>query len=143
MSEPSLPLTGGCMCGGVRFELSEPPVSAMFCHCTRCRRRTGVGFSIGARAVPGSFRIVAGEELVRAWDPGDGGWAKSFCSRCGSQLFSSDPVQPDRVSVRMGGFDEDPGVRPSAHQFVAYAPAWSPVPDDGLPQYPERVPDAG
>jgi len=39
----------------------------------------------------------------------------------------------------MGGFDEDPGVRPAFHQFTAYAPAWAPVPDDGLPRFEERV----
>ena len=39
----------------------------------------------------------------------------------------------------MGGFDDDPGVRPAFHQFTAYAPAWAPVPDDGLPRFEERV----
>ena len=39
-----------------------------------------------------------------------------------------------------GGEDADPGVRPSFRQFVAYAAAWEPIPDDGLPQYPERIP---
>jgi hypothetical protein len=134
-----LPLTGGCMCGGVRFEVGEPLVGAISCHCTRCQRRTGVGFSISAFARPGSYRLTAGEDLVRVWDPGGGGWVKAFCSRCGSQLFSRNPERADVVSVRMGSFDVDPGVRPSAHQFTAYAPAWAPVPDDGLPRHPERI----
>ena len=42
--------------------------------------------------------------------------------------------------VRLGAFDGDPGVRPSAHQFVAYAAPWEPIPDDGLPRYDERMP---
>jgi hypothetical protein len=37
----------------------------------------------------------------------------------------------------MGAFDDDPGVRPGFHQFVAYAAPWEPIPDDGLPCYPE------
>jgi hypothetical protein len=40
----------------------------------------------------------------------------------------------------MGVFDDDPGVRPSFHQYVADAPAWFPVPDDGLPRYPQARP---
>lgn len=131
------------MCGAVRFEVSEPLLGAMYCHCTRCQRRTGVGFSVGARVVPGSYRLTAGEELVRVWDPPGGGWGKAFCSRCGSQLFSRDPEDHDAVSVRMGSFDGDPGVRPGAHQFTDYAPAWAPVPDDGLPRFPERMPRGG
>jgi hypothetical protein len=42
----------------------------------------------------------------------------------------------------MAAFDEDPGIRPSARQFVAYAASWEAIPDDGLPRYPERVPPA-
>jgi hypothetical protein len=46
------------------------------------------------------------------------------------------------IAVRMGTFDDDPGVRPSYHQVVAYAAPWEPLPDDGLPRYPERVPSS-
>lgn len=42
--------------------------------------------------------------------------------------------------VRLGAFDEDPGVRPQAHQFVGSAASWMPVPDDGLPRFEERLP---
>jgi hypothetical protein len=41
------------------------------------------------------------------------------------------------MSVRLGAFDSDPGVRPSFRQFVAYAAAWEPIPDDGLERYDE------
>jgi hypothetical protein len=44
------------------------------------------------------------------------------------------------MSVRMGAFDADPGIRPSYHQFVSYAAAWEALPEDGLPRYPERRP---
>jgi hypothetical protein len=134
-----LPLTGGCNCGAVRFEVTEPPVGARYCHCTRCQRRTGTAASCSAAVVPGSFRITSGEDRLRAWKPEDG-WEKWFCGDCGSSLFSRDPAEPDRVGVRMGAFDSDPGVRPSARQFVAYAASWEPIPDDGLPRYPERSP---
>ena len=86
--------------------------------------------------------MTAGEDLVRTFVPPDGA-AKAFCSQCGSALWSRLPESPEPRAVRMGAFDEDPGVRPSARQFVAYAAAWEPIPDDGLPRYPEaRPPDA-
>jgi hypothetical protein len=133
------PLTGGCLCGGVRFEVDEPPISASYCHCTRCQRRTGTAASVQARIVPGSLRIVSGKELVRAFEPEDG-FPKEFCSACGSALWSRNPDNPDALGVRMGAFDEDPGVRPSYRQYVAYAAQWEPIPDDGLPRFPERRP---
>ena len=127
------------MCGGVRFELSEPLREAVYCHCTRCQRRTGTAASANARIPPGSLRITAGEELVRSYDPGDGA-IKDFCSACGSALWSREPQTREFRGVRLGALDADPGVRPSLRQYVAYAAAWEPIPDDGLPRHPERPP---
>jgi hypothetical protein len=131
-------LTGGCLCGGVRFELTEPPVSASYCHCTRCQKRTGTAASPQARIVPGSIRLT-GDELVRAYEPPDG-FPKAFCSACGSALWSINPDTGQIASIRMSLFDDDPGVRPSYRQFTAYAAEWEPIADDGLPCYPERPP---
>jgi hypothetical protein len=136
---PSLPLTGGCLCGGVRFEVTQPLVSAVYCHCTRCQRRTGSAAAASARIAPGSLRVVSGEELVRAYQPPDG-FAKDFCGRCGSALWARNPDDATQLAVRLGAFDEDPGIRPSARQFVAYAAPWEPLPDDGLPRFSERRP---
>jgi hypothetical protein len=134
-------LTGQCGCGAVRFELTQPFVSAAYCHCTRCQRRTGTAASANARAAPGSFRVVAGEDRLRAWRP-EAGAEKWFCGDCGSALFSRSPENADQVGVRLGALDGDPGIRPDAHQFVAYAASWEPLPDDGLPHYPEGRPAA-
>jgi hypothetical protein len=133
---PELPLAGGCLCGGVRFEVTEPLVSAGYCHCTRCQRRTGTAASAQARVSPGSMRISSGEDLLRAYQPPDG-FAKVFCSACGSALWSTRPDDSEVISVRLGAFDSDPGIRPEYRQFVAYAAPWEPIPDDGLPRFPE------
>jgi hypothetical protein len=131
--------TGGCLCGGVRFVLDAPPTVASYCHCTRCQRRTGTAASVQARVVPGSFRIVEGEELVEIFRP-PAGFEKAFCRTCGSHLFSRNPNDHSQQSVRLGAFDSDPGIRPSYRQFVDYAAPWEEIPDDGLPRYPEARP---
>jgi hypothetical protein len=135
-----LPLTGGCLCGAVRFEVDRPLLGAHYCHCTRCQRRTGTAASVTGLAAPGSVRVVEGADVLRSWDPGDG-WAKLFCATCGGQVFCRNPDDPEQLGVRLGALDSDPGVRPSLRQYVAYAAAWEPIPDDGLPRYPERSPD--
>jgi hypothetical protein len=138
---PTLPLTGRCLCGAVRFEVDEAPLSATYCHCTRCQRRTGSAVSATASIVPGSLRVLSGEDALGAYEPEDG-FAKVFCSLCGAHLWTRDPSDGEVKGVRMSAFDEDPGVRPSHRQFVAYAASWEPIPDDGLPRYPERRPPA-
>lgn len=132
------PLSGRCMCGEVQFEIDQPLVGAACCYCKRCQRRTGTGFSASGLTMPGSMRFTHGEDLVRVYEPGDG-WYKAFCSNCGSQTHTVNPENPDLVAVRLGALDQDPGVRPLGHQFVDYASEWYPVPDDGLPRFPERL----
>jgi hypothetical protein len=132
-----LPLTGGCLCGGVRFRVDAPLVVATYCHCTRCQRRTGTAASAQARIQPGSLTVTQGEELIRTYAPPDG-FPKLFCGACGSALWSRSPDDPEIISVRLGAFDGDPGIRPSLRQYVAYAASWENIPDDGLPRYDER-----
>lgn len=133
-------VSGGCLCGGVRFELTEPPAAAGYCHCTRCQRRTGSGSSAQARIDGRTFHLVQGEELVKGWRHPDGGFEKCFCRECGAHLFSRNPDDPRQMSVRMGAFDGDPGVRPTWRTYVADAAAWEPVPGDGLERYAEGKP---
>ena len=137
MADTDGSLTGGCLCGGVRFELSEPPQAAGYCHCTRCQRRTGTAASAQARIDGRSFRLLRGEDLVKAWRHPDGGFEKCFCQECGAQLFSRNPEDPSQMSVRMAAFDGDPGVRPSWRAYVAYAAPWEGIPDDELERFDE------
>ena len=134
------PLTGGCGCGAVRFEISKPFVSAAYCHCTRCQRRTGSAAAATARAEPGTVRITQGESELRAWAP-EGGREKVFCGQCGSALFSRAVGSDDNDGVRLGAIDGDPGIRPESRQYVSFAATWEAVPDDGLPHYAETRPE--
>ena len=132
-------LSGGCLCGAVRFELNEAPPLATYCHCTRCQRRTGTGSSAQARIDGRTFRLLAGAPQVKAWRHPDGGFEKCFCRECGAHLFSRNPEDPRQMSVRMGAFDRDPGIRPTVRAFVAYAAPWEPIPDDGLERLDEGL----
>jgi hypothetical protein len=136
---PDLPLTGRCLCGGIRFEITAPLAGALYCHCTRCQRRTGTAASANGVLAPDSLRIVQGEELVETFWPPDGA-AKLHCRACGSALFSRTRTDPPRVGVRLGAIDGDPGIRPRFRMHVASAATWEDVPDDGLPRYDGAAP---
>ena len=119
-------LAGGCGCGAVRFEVTAPLVSANYCHCTRCQRRSGTAASANARAEPGSFRILSGEESLRAWRPA-GGFEKWFCGDCGSALFSRHPHDPEQVSIRLGA----PNYPDCTMTLTGSVTAKGPLGDDG------------
>jgi hypothetical protein len=135
-------ITGSCLCGGVRFELSELPTTAGYCHCSRCQRRTGAAASAQARIDGRTFKLVAGEDLLQGWRHDDGGFVKCFCRNCGAHLLSHNDDW-SQMSIRLSAFDQSQlpaTLRPSYRQYVAYAAAWEPIPDDGLERFPESRP---
>jgi hypothetical protein len=89
------------------------------------------------------LRVRQGSELIKGWRDPDGGVEKLFCRECGGHLFSRNPEDPPQMSVRMGAFDGDPGVRPSWRSFLAYAAPWEPIPDDALERFDESKPFHG
>ena len=108
-----LPLTGGCNCGAVRFEVTAPLVKASYCHCKRCQRRSGAGASANAHPAPDSFRVVAGEDRLRMWQP-EGGGEKWVCGECGSALFGRNPRHADPIGIRMAGLTRTRGSGPAS-----------------------------
>ena len=113
---PAEPLAGSCLCGGVRFEVTAPFRRANHCHCSRCRKHSGTFGLTQGRVARDGFRLLAGEELIRAFRP-DGGAVKAFCSVCGSSLFGGTWPDGPEVSIRLVALDGDPGIRPQYHSF--------------------------
>ena len=126
-------ISGGCLCGGVRYEISGQFIRAGHCHCSRCRRHSGAAFSTQGRVRREQFRLLRGDELVRIYRP-EGGAVKAFCSVCGSSLFGGSWPSGPEVSVRLGTIDGDPGIRPQYHTFVGSGAPWYQILDD-LPRY--------
>jgi hypothetical protein len=116
-----------------------PFLSASYCHCTRCQRRTGTAASANGRVPREGFELLRGERELRSFRPPDGA-PKVFCVRCGSAVMSGDRQGQEPLGIRLGGLDRDPGIRPSYRHHVATAASWEPLPDDGLPRYPDRAP---
>jgi hypothetical protein len=128
-------LTGSCLCGGVRFELTRPFRRASHCHCSRCRKHSGAFGLTQGRVPREGFSLLQGEELIRVFRP-PGGMAKAFCSVCGSSLFGGTWPDGPEVSIRLGALDGDPGIRPQYHSHTGSAAPWETFPADDLPRYP-------
>lgn len=135
------PVTGSCLCGGVRFELTQPLLRAGHCHCSRCRKHSGTFGLTQGRVPREGFRLLSGEELLRVYRP-ERAMAKVFCSRCGSSLFGGTWPEGPEVSVRLGALDDDPGIRPQYRTYVDSRAPWDELPDDGLPRYPAGKPSS-
>ena len=127
-------LQGSCLCGGVRFEVAEPFQRVVHCHCTSCKKLSGGAGTVNGRARSDAIRIVAGQELLRTFQPSEGS-AKTFCSECGSNLFGAGWPRSEFASVRLTTLDSPFDQRPQAHIFVRSVAPWETLPDDGLPRH--------
>ena len=128
-------LGGGCLCRGVRFEVTLPFRRANHCHCSLCRRHSGSTGLLQARVPRERFRLLQGEELLRVYRPGAGTAVKAFCSVCGSSLFGNQWPEGEEISVRLGSLDGDEVVALDYHSWVGSKASWDQLPDDGLPRY--------
>jgi len=133
MSQPVL--TGSCLCGAVRYELTAAPVWSHICHCSRCRKATGSGFAANLFFPLEALRFTRGEELLGSFAPPEAERFKHvFCSICGSTLPYRNESR-NNVLVPMGSLDADPEFTPRAHIFVDSKAPWVTIGDE-LPQHP-------
>lgn len=79
-------LTGGCLCGSVRYEVSDRFKKMNLCHCKQCQQATGSAHASNLFVNPDSFRWIDGSDLVQRFDVPGRSISNAFCTRCGSTL---------------------------------------------------------
>lgn len=130
-------VTGSCLCGSVRYEISGAAQRFYHCHCQRCRKTTGTGHASNLLVTPaGSLTWLAGEELLRRYKvPEAERFYNCFCSHCGSPMPRV-VTELDAVVIPAGSLDTEPPIQPQARIFWDSRAAWSCSGDD-IPPFPE------
>jgi hypothetical protein len=111
-----MPLTGGCQCGAIRYELRGEPVALYVCHCTECRKQSASAFGISVIARSEDFVLKQGEAL--SWTrTADSGRTLTcyFCPACGSRVWHGERHPGDTISVKGGSLDEPPDLNRAFH----------------------------
>lgn len=128
-------LRGSCLCGRIRYEISGKLYEPLNCHCTMCRKAHGAAFRSRAKIRSADFRWTAGEQFLTFFESSPGNH-RGFCSICGSPMLSKFGADQTAFSLALGSLDDDPGLRPEMHVYVASKAPWSTIADD-LPQFAE------
>lgn len=128
-------ITGGCLCGALRFRIDGDVGAGGYCHCTDCRRVTGSAFNVSVAAEAANFAVVTGEPkgYTKAADSGNE-LTRYFCADCGSPLYTASPAYPGAVFIKAGAFDDPGVVKPSQQHWHGSAVAWHEI-DPGLPVF--------
>lgn len=123
---------GGCLCGGVRFEINRAVGPFELCHCSRCRKSSGSAFVAGLGVRVEDFRLLSGSELIRTYEAPiverPPAYRVAFCSRCGSPV-PDPPAGADWFEIPAGLLDDDPGISPDKHIFVEIKSPWFAITD--------------
>ncbi|MGH7779287.1 MAG: GFA family protein [Candidatus Binataceae bacterium] len=126
-------ITGGCLCGAVRYEAERKPLFAVLCHCRDCQRASGSGH-VPVMGVPKSSFKVSGQTNSYALPGGSGLKSiRHFCPTCGSLLFGTPEAAPDAVSIYVGSLDDLSVFQPEAVIFKRSRQSW----DQTLGSLPE------
>jgi hypothetical protein len=124
-NRPSLPLTGGCSCGAIRYEINSFPLLLYACNCTDCQTASGSAFALNMPVATKGFRIVNGEP--KGWhhkSPSGADVTSWFCGDCGARIFGERKGRPDSMNLRAGTLDDTKWLVPAAHMFMRSAQGW-------------------
>jgi len=138
MSEP---LTGGCACGAVRYECTEPPLGMFNCHCRTCQQVSGGPYVPVVLLPSAAFRLTQGT-LRHHFLPSEmGGLHKrGFCGDCGSRITGGESTEPRPwVGVTASSLDDPSRFQPKFDIFVSRAQPWDLL-DPQRPQHDTYAP---
>jgi hypothetical protein len=128
---PVLPLTGGCPCGAVRYQIASFPLLLYSCNCTNCQTASGSAFALNMPVLAKGFHIQQGEP--KGWhhiSPRGVPVTSRFCGECGGRLYGERATRLNIVNVRAGTLDDTAWLVPSAHMYLKSAQSWvQPAPD--------------
>jgi hypothetical protein len=129
---------GHCSCGQVEFVVENNFEYAFYCHCSRCRARTGSAFAAIAGIATDKLEVIAGSDhLLIEGECADGYGAR--CNLCHAFLFAA-VRERQYLHVALGVLSGSPNRVPDHHIYVGSKAPWFEI-TDGLPQY-EELPDS-
>jgi hypothetical protein len=131
-------LTGGCVCGAIRYQCSAEPITMFNCHCRDCQRTTGSAFSPVVYLPAKAFKITKGAPRYYSTSSEMGGENKrGYCADCGSRLFGG--ASDEGQGVLASSLDDPSLFKPQMDMWMSDAQPWDHL-DSSLPQFEKYPP---
>ena len=131
-------ISGGCLCGDVRYEVADAPDAAYLCHCRNCQKAHAAPYAALIVVQPEQLRMLQGlpARYERTSDSGNMTF-REFCSTCGTHLFSGNVSFEQFKAVKIMTFDDPNSIKPDRHVWVESAVEWVCM-NDGLPRMAQQ-----
>ena len=143
MSDPTQApsaMTGGCLCGAIRYRLTQPVDKIIMCHCTDCQKASGAGASANAVVPTDKFEITKGTPKVfgKVVDSGNT-LQRAFCPECGSPIYSRRAHAPEMTVLKVGSLDAPVDLKVVMNIWTRSARPWMHI-DPAIDQFPQNRP---
>jgi hypothetical protein len=115
------PITGGCLCGQLRYELRAEPTRLVDCHCLDCRRASGAPFVTWGSVPKRDLVIMSGEVRQFNYE----GRVRSFAGCCGTTLFFADSESAPTIDVTIASLDQPESFIPERAIWVEDKLPWA------------------
>ncbi|MEH6551685.1 MAG: GFA family protein [Pseudomonadales bacterium] len=116
-------ISGGCLCGAVKFTVNDSFDNFYFCHCEQCRKVSGSSHASNLLTKIGNIEWLSGFNKTVRFDHKDGAFTKVFCSVCGSGLPHKSQ-SGECLVVPAGSLDAEPSLTPQAQIFCSEKAGW-------------------
>ncbi|MEQ1636763.1 MAG: GFA family protein [Methylococcales bacterium] len=131
---PKLPLTGGCHCGQVRYEISALPKNTAVCHCRTCQRTAGAANLAILFVATDSLHITGSYQEYATSAASGNTLYRAFCPHCGCCLFARNSGFSGIRPVTAATLDDPAWFKPKLHMWVSEAQPWD-IMDPELPKF--------
>ena len=129
-------LTGGCLCGAIRYAVSVAITELRACHCSDCQKASGAGGSVNAVIPRSALDITQGTPKHFATTADSGRTLhRYFCGDCGSPIYGQRPTTPETAVLRVGTLDNPGDMKITTNIWTRSARPWAYI-DPSSAQYP-------
>ena len=122
-------MTGGCLCGAVRYSTSTRPSRTVVCHCTFCQRATGSAFAVWPTFLAKQVEITGNPTAFETRSDESGRWIRLyFCAKCGTTLYSTWQEDRGEIALLAGTLDDTSGIKVDRHVWTRSKQHWFELP---------------
>ena len=138
-------LSGGCLCGSIRYTILQQPILAYTCNCRFCQKDTGTAYRSALAILNENVELIGRDFSVYTYKSVEHGRElyKNFCPDCGTTISLKTERFPERQVIMIGTLDDPSQIDLSTHMFAEEAFDWVEFPKDHVVYPRHRINDDG
>lgn len=138
-------LSGGCLCGSIRYTILQQPILAYTCNCRFCQKDTGTAYRSALAILNEHVELIGKDFSVYTYKSVEHGRElyKNFCPDCGTTISLKTERFPERQVIMIGTLDDPSQIELSTHMFAEEAFDWVEFPKDHVVYPRHRINDDG